>query len=410
MIKKFIVILIILCSLLFYDFKFLGKYSKLIELAGIGIMIVVSIIYSIYDDSHRFKHHFSSLVIMILIALPISMYMANLFHNQSIGVSLYSQRSIYYYFLYFLLHQLKIKPKDFEKIFIVLAIVYVIFYLLQYTIYPRVIFNTTIFKDRGTLRISINGLSFMLIGYFLSLQYVLRRNQPKYIILMVASYIIVILVGSRLLLFSVAAVTMLNLVIEKRIQSRLAIYLLVLSGLIFLFLAFQNVFQEMLSVTKETRSQGMDYIRVRAARYFLSRFFPNKLTYLFGNGASSANSEYSSYIDFLSKKYGYYLSDIGIIGNYVNFGILFVIGVLGILYKTIKSKIQPGYHYIKYFFILNALCIIVAGGFAQSDFIVLVTISLYMIDVSKSMADAQKPGMIQTSQDNPVLPEEASDT
>jgi len=113
------------------------------------------------------------------------------------------------------------------------------------------------------------------------------------------------------------------------------------------------------------------------------------LSYIFGNGASSARSEYSNKLGMISSKYGYFLSDIGILGNYIKYGILFVLGVFGILYKSFKIKIQPEYNYIKYFYILNALCIILGGGFADSDFIVLACITLYILDVSKFYADHQ---------------------
>ncbi len=397
MARKSIILMIILCSLLLFDFKFLGRLSKLIEVAGIGLMLVTGIFYTVYDNSYRFKHNFTLFILIILLSLPFSMYIANLFHNQSIGATLYSQRSIYYYLLYFVLHQLKLKPKEFERIFFIMAIIYIGLYLVQYIVYPLILFNSSVFKDRGTLRMFLYGLSYMMIGYFIALQVLLRRNQLKYMIFLLVALTIIIMIGSRMLLFSVAAVTMVNLAIEKRIRSKLAIYGLVITGMILLFFAFQNVFQELVSVTKETRAQGADYIRIRAARYFLSRFFPNAFAYIFGNGAFGAHSEYSNSIAFLSNKYGYFLSDIGIIGNYVNYGILFVGAVIGIIYKVLTMKIQAEYYYIKYFFLLNAICMIIAGGFAQSDFIVLVTINLYMIDVSKHMIRADRPEKVQAS-------------
>lgn len=402
--RKLIIIVIIICSLLLYDFKFLGRFSKILELAGIVLMLVTSIFYAIYDDSFRFKHNFTLIIFIILLSLPFSMYIANLFHNQSIGLTLFAQRSLYFYLLYFLLHQLKIRPKDFEKIFFVLAFVYIGLYLLQYILFPTVIFNATVFKDRGTLRMFLYGLSYMMVAYFLALQILLRTNQMKYLVFLLIALTIIIMIGSRMLLFSVATVTLINLAIEKRIRSKMAIYGLVLAGIIFLFFAFQNVFQELVSVTKETRAEGLDNIRVKAAKYFLSRFFPNKFAYVFGNGASGSQSEYSSIIGFLANKYGYFLSDIGIIGNYVNYGVLFVAGVFVLIYKVLRIKIQPLYHYIKYFFVLNALCLVIAGGFAQSDFIVLVCVSLYILDVSNHDVRAGSPA---TATDLPDKPEQA---
>lgn len=345
-------------------------------------MLLTSIFYAIYDNSFRFSYNFSLFILIILFSLPFSMIIANFYHNQSIGESLFSQRSIYYYFLYFTLHQLKTKPKDLEKIIIILALVYVALYLLQFFLYPREIFNTVIHKDRKTIRIAITGLSYMVVAYFIVLQAFLRHNRLKYLVLYITFLIIIILLGSRFLLLSITSITLFILVVEKKIKSKIAIYLLIALGGVFLYIAFDNIFQEFVFATKETRETGFENIRIKAAKYFLSKFFPTKLSYIFGNGASSAHSELSTRLDFLGIKYGYYLSDIGIIGNYVNYGVIFILGVFGIIYNSLRIKIQSEYNYIKYFFILNALTIITGGGFAQTDFIVTAIITIYMLDVS----------------------------
>lgn len=369
---------------MFFEFTFIGRYAKLLELFGIGLVVILFILYGIYDNSFRFKQNFTPQFIIILLSLPFSMYIANKFHNQNLTVSLYAQRSIYYYLLYFTLHQIKIKPEDFEKLFIYFAIVYVMFYLLQYALYPgKILFNCRISEERGTLRIFIAGLPYLIICYFLSLQYLLEKLEVKYIILFLISLIIMILLGSRGLLFALALSTIINLLFSKRIKSKTVIYILSIIGVILIYFAFQRVFQGLISATTEKGIDLSDNIRMRAARFYLQKFFPNTLAYIFGNGAFSLGSEYSNKLFILKEKYGYYLSDIGIIGNYVKYGALFVIGVFGILYKSIRLKIQPKHHYIRYFYILNALCIILGGGFADSDFIVTACITLYILDVSK---------------------------
>ncbi len=392
MFKKLLISFIILCSLLFFRFTFLGKYSTLLESLGIVLIILLIFLYGIYDNSFRFKHNFTPFIIIFFLSLPFSMLIANIFHNQGIGISLYAQRSIYYYLLYFALHQIKIKPKDFEKLFIYFAVIYVLFYLLQYALYPKnILFNVRISKERETLRIFIAGLPYLIICYFFLLQNFLEKHQLKHIILLLISLIIMILLGSRMLLFAVAITTILNLIFSKRIKSRLLIYVLSIIGVLLIYIGFQNIFQELILTTRTSKMTGLENIRIKAAKYFLSRFFPNAFAYIFGNGAFSLGSEYSNKFSLLSEKYGYYLSDIGIIGNYVKYGALFVIGVIGILYKSIKLKIQPEYNYIKYFYVVNALCIILGGGFADSDFIVLVCITLYMLDVSKFYTGHQIP-------------------
>jgi hypothetical protein len=310
--------------------------------------------------------------------------MADKFNNQPITISLYAQWSMYYYLLYFALHLIKIKPEDFEKLFIFFGVIFIFFYLLQYFLYPKVIlFKAQIKAERGTIRIFLAGMSYFIICYYYALQKFLESHQLKYSILLLASIIIIILIGSRTLLLTSAVTTMLNLILSKRIKSRLLIYFMSALGIILIFFTFQNIFQELVKTALHRDPISSENIRFRAVKYFMSNFFPNKLTYIFGNGASSVKSEYSHKLWMISSKYGYYLGDIGIIGEYVNYGLLFLFGVFGILYNSIKSKIQPQYAYIKYFYVFTLIGIVLGGGFDDSEFIVLVCITLYIYDVSK---------------------------
>ncbi len=403
MVKRLVIIIIILCSLLLYNFKFLGSYAKLLELLGIGLMFATSIFHTVYDNSFRFRHNFSLFILIILLSLPFSMYIASLFHHQSIGISLYAQRSIYYYFLYFVLHQLKIRPRDFEKIFFILAFAYVSLYLLQYILYPRILFDARIIKERGTIRILLSGMPYLVIGYFYALQKSFEIPKLKYILLLMASLIIIILIGSRSLLFTVIITTMLNMILNKRIKSRLVIYTMGILGIILIFYTFQNIFQELINTALYKDPISSENIRFRAARYFISRFFPNTLAYIFGNGASGARSEYSHTLWMASSRYFYYLGDIGIVGVYVKYGIIFILGVFGILYKVLTSKIQSKYNYIKYFYIFTAIAMIVGGGFDDSDFIVLICITLYIIDVSKfNLNKDENPDKVINDENNQV--------
>jgi hypothetical protein len=397
MVKKLSIIIIILSSILFYNFTFLGKFSKLLELMGIGLIIALIIFYGIYDNSFRFRHHFTPFMLIIFIALPFSMLIADKFHNQSISVSLYAQSGIYFYLLYFLLHQLKLKPEEFEKIFLYFGIIFIFFYLLQYFLYPRIIlFDARITHERGTIRIFLSGMEYLIIGYFLSLKNFLEKRRLRHTLILLASLIIIIFIGSRTLLSTIGIASLLYLILSRRIKSRFWIYLLSTIGVILIYFTFQNIFQELITTALYKDPISRENIRFRAVRYFLSTLFPNTLAYLFGNGASTGQSEYSHTMGMISARYGFYLTDIGLIGDYVKYGVLFVIGVLGILIKVFTIKIHSDYIYIKYFYAFTALATILGGGFGDSGFIVLVCITLYMIDVAQFyVSDKENPDAVQ---------------
>ena len=352
------------------------------HLAGIGIILFLIISYGVYDSSIKFKPNFTIFILIILISLPTSMYVAKTQHNQSIQLSLIGQRHMYYYFLYFAAHATKFRPKDIERIFLYFGILFMLLYLIQMVTFPNKLFNARVFKDRGTIRIFMPGLTYMIVGYFYTLQNFLEKNKIKYVLYNFIALSIMILIGSRSLLFVVLLITIINLLVSKQIKSRILIYLLSIIAGFIIIIIFKNIFVQLIEVTQRTKETGLENVRIRAAIFYLTRMFPNVLSYICGNGMASGQSEFAGRIAMYSSKYGYYLSDIGIIGNYVNYGVFFVIGVIGILWKVFKTKIEHPFNHLKYFFLVVLLTLPTGGGFAESELIVIVCLSLYILDVS----------------------------
>ncbi len=390
MLKKLYISFIILCGLRFYELVALGDTTKILHLAGLGIIFVLIIIYSVYDNSFRFKPNFTSFILIILISVPTSIYIAKTQYNQDISVSLLGQRHMFYYFTYFAAHAIKAKPKDIERIFLFFGSLYIVAYFAQMIVYPHEIFNVSIFKDRETLRIFLPGITYMVVGYFYTLQNFLEKNQMKYLVFNVLALIIMILIGSRSLLFVVLLVTIINLLVSKRIKSRLLIYVLSAAGIFIIVIIFRNIFLSLIEVTAETKKSGMDYIRIRAIVFYITKMFPNGISYIFGNGIASGESEYASRMIMYTSKYRYFLSDIGIIGNYINYGAFFVIGVIGLLIKVFRTKIEHKFNHMKFFFLVVLLTLPTGGGFSDSELIVIICLSVYLLDVSSYFSRKEK--------------------
>ncbi|KAF5029094.1 hypothetical protein DSECCO2_652180 [anaerobic digester metagenome] len=190
--------------------------------------------------------------------------------------------------------------------------------------------------------------------------------------------------GTRQLLFSMFLLTMLNILLSRKVKSKLMVILLAAFAAIPVILMFQDIFTSIISLSKE-QSQGFEEnIRVLAGTFFLTDFFPNNLAYITGNGADSANSGYGMTIQMYKDVFGFYQSDIGIIGDFSKFGILFLTGVFSILYRILKTRLSDDLNYIKYFFLFVILTGITgAGPFGDANSIVTISIILYLADVDK---------------------------
>lgn len=380
--NNLVLIFIILCSTSFYQLTALGQAKRLVEILGIFIIIILLIFYIIYSENKTFKHNFTIPIILIIISLISSSIMAKYIREQNFTQSIYAHRAIYYYLLYFLLHQMKIKPRDLEMIIFGLGVLYVGLYLLQYFLYPTKIYDAYVRSDRGTIRIYLAGAGYFGIAFYMALQYFYRTNKLYHLFFLIVFFSIHVLTGGRQTLAITALVVVLFLLFDKHVKSRLFLAFLGITGIALLLYLFQGVFESIMMASEKDISKGDEYIRFLAAEYFLTDFFKHPLAYITGNGMFNFDSAYGKEIAGIVENDHFNLSDIGIIGNYAMYGAFFVTGVFSIIYKALKMKIEKKHHYIRYTFIGIILAIMTAGNFAYADFICLMMCILYLIDVS----------------------------
>ncbi|MFO7669627.1 MAG: hypothetical protein R6W31_08225 [Bacteroidales bacterium] len=328
--------------------------------------------------------HFVFPIFLIAISAVSSLLMAKISRDQNLAQSLFAQRALYYYLFYFLLHQLKIRIKDLERIFVTLGMVYVLFYVVQFVLYPRIIFDAFILEDRGTIRIYMTGADYMTIAFFMSVQGFLRTTRTKYLIFALAFFSIFVLTGGRQTMAIMILVVILFLIIDRKVKSRIFLGLVGLIGAFTIFIIFQPIFEALLLQSNRDIRLGENYVRIQGARFYLTDFFRNPAAYITGNGMYHTATNYGKEIYIYNIKYGYYLGDIGVFGNYVIYGAFFILGIFTICIRALRIRIEANYQYIKYMFVAMILALVTAGGFSDSDVICFVVCLLYIIDQSSN--------------------------
>ncbi|HAH57998.1 MAG TPA: hypothetical protein DCL86_07610, partial [Bacteroidales bacterium] len=170
MFKKFLIIFLILASLELFSFTFIPEsLLKILSIAGVGVIVLTIVLQLIYSPLEHFILNFKWEILLILIAVFTSMFMANSTYNQGFNTTLIAQRYMYYYLIYYMLHLIKIPDYHLEKIIVAFAVVYAAFYFLQYFAYPTRIFNVRVSQERGTIRIFQAGIAYLIIAYFMML-------------------------------------------------------------------------------------------------------------------------------------------------------------------------------------------------------------------------------------------------
>ena len=381
-VNNLFVILIILCSTGFFNLTMLGSGQKAAEFMGIGIIVALLAIHYTYSDQLTFRKNFVPFILLIFLSAVTSMITANYVREQSIGASFYAERAILYYMFYFLLHQLKIRPRDLEIIFIIFGIIHICLYLLQYFSYPKILFDVFMMSDRGTIRIYLKGSDYLALCYFMSMYFWLKTNKIIYAVYMLVAFSIFLLLGGRQTMALMILVLILAVFFTRKVKSRLFISVMLVGCAACVFYMFQDIFKELLVTSNRDRSQGSSYVRIQAAKFFMTTFFKTPVAYITGNGVPGNTSAYGSEVSLIRLSKGFYLGDIGMLGSYVMYGIFFVIGVAGIFFKAFAVKIQEHYRYVKFMFLGTMLSLVTGSGFGEPDFICFICCLLYIVDVT----------------------------
>ena len=148
----------------------------------------------------------------------------------------------------------------------------------------------------------------------------------------------------------------------------------------------------MLDVTVSQSQNAGSNVRVKAASFFLSDFNKSNWAYLIGNGAPGS-SGYGLRMSGIAERYGYFRSDLGLIGEYTQFGVLFVIGVIIILYRALSSRLPEDLMFIKYNFLGIIITLVTGGGaFGSNSINILINcMLLYMIDMYLNEKEEPEP-------------------
>jgi len=381
--NNLVLIFLILCSASFYKFSILGPLQKLSEFMGVSIIVLSIVLYITYSDHHSIKRNFVFPIVLILASMIPSMIMAYHEHGQSFSHTLYAQRAMYYYLVYFLLHYMKPDLKDLERIFLGLGVVYVGLYYIQTILYPTILFDAYVRAMRGTIRIYLPGMDYMAISLFIMLQYFFRTNKITYLLGALVFFSIFILMGGRQGMAIVAFAIVLFIIIDRKVKSRGTLLFLGSIAAIAIFFIFRDIFEALIEQSRKDTSTAEGYIRVRAARFFLMEYSENPWTYITGHGRSYGESKYGAELGYYSVNLGFFLADLGIIGNYIYFGLLFVVGLIVLFIRLIRTRIEERFAYIKYILVTILFSLITAAGFGtKADAITFIMILAYMIDVS----------------------------
>ncbi|WP_164076159.1 hypothetical protein [Flavimarina sp. Hel_I_48] len=378
-VKDGFIFVLILCSLLFFSAKFaMSGILKNFAYAYMLFAVILSLPYFFrYSKGYVFP------IQIICVSILMSIFMSFINWDQDLGDSL-SAVPYLIWFVFFYLMRIRYPIYKIENMILIFGCLYIIFFTFQFLHSGQVYFGyrDEFRVDRGVVRINFPGAGVFFLGYLIALIKSKKGEKYRllYILFLITGVVVTILQVTRQSIALLILITLYHYTKKAQMPKRIVILSISSLSLLFVFNSDNSIAKGLLDKQKETQQTSVEKnIRVLAGEYFLSDFSPNLISQIFGNGVPNYNSSLGIKMERLKSNQGYYLSDVGIIGFYVMFGIMAVIGYLLIFIKSIVIKIPEKYCYLKYYvWYLLATCL-TSDSIYSTNFLISNILSLYCL-------------------------------
>ena len=281
----------------------------------------------------------------------ISVFMARFSWGQDYTDTLKATIPLLSWFFYFFLLKYEISIESLEKVSVFYGILFIIFYIFQYTHSGTVYFGyEKAFKgDRGVVRVLFSGEGFFNLIVFTALNKFTdsAKNKQLWLLLLIAGLVITIMQVTRQAIAAVFIVCFYHFIRDQSITRKAVTLGLFVGSLIFILYS-DNVFVGKLFNQSDQNNTISRNIRLNEADYFLSNYSPGSVNMILGNGVPYGETRYGLFNEFLQSKGDYY-TDIGLVSFYTFFGIFALIAILILYFKSLTFKIPKKYIYLKYY-------------------------------------------------------------
>lgn len=383
--RYFIVFFITLISIEFWSFNlFSNRIYGALELISILILIAITLDASLKNKKIGgiFKNN-----IFLFIALPfISSIGAFLYHDQSFWLSFYTLRYTFLWLLYYVLHIYNIPIKKILNILVIIGIGWAFLNIIQQLTYPYYWFSsredtyeTSIFRA-GVYRFMPYRHHY---GYFILLFFFnrfLKFGNIKFLYFTLFALCGFYFFGTRQ--FLAVAILSIGFMILFHKSGRQSLALFSFFLFVSIGIYFQDqIFGKFIQLSKEEINE--DNIRLFSLDFYLNQYWPKEwFARVIGNGKNHLEiGKYAKEILYYNQELKLYRSDVGIIGTYNIYGLLYVVNILWYNIKGLNNKYYLSNNkYIQLVFISSLLLLPLTVYYDHSSAIPFYCLITYLVE------------------------------
>lgn len=370
----FVILSLFITANNFYDFSLFGEGVEPIFklLHYILFFLIVAYLYlRKVDKKKKYQNlknnpqrRIDKCIMLLICGQFIALFNATIFEDQGIFVSLMaSMPMLVAFFSYFIFKRFSLPEESFNKIIVILGLVYCCIYILSVITLPNPLFGTFEFEEeRGGFRLRIKGIFWAALLFFLLISNYKELKKNKYLFLAFIIYLIIVASLTRQYIF--LSTLLGGLFFLKGLKFRK--FLLLISSVVVLGVTVipqiplvKNLI-ELTEKQKEQNDYEQDDVRVRDYMVFMFEYDRNIFQYVFGCGlGSQGNSKWGDEQEMMTKSQHLIMADASWAGIVFLYGYFsFFIWLFLVIYSVFYMK---GAYYKRFFLAYIFLCSILGG-------------------------------------------------
>lgn len=380
---KFKYLFIILLILFFSRFFSYIMWNPSIGNPLVKVLLIGLLPYCFILRNRIPQNTITTFVLMFMFLPFVSILGSTLYHGQSISESLRVTLFSLTYLFFFVLYILKVDFHIILKIALFCGIIWTCMEVVQQFTYPHIWFATryetldhNIEIRNGIYRFNIEGREFGLLLLFYSFQQYLEKSKKIYLLGIVVGLIGIYMLVTRQIIVAAIASLVYGMFAMKKLKISSFISIIVIALIV--YINADKLFGTFVEMT-----EGVDdsYIRFIAYKFYGLEYNNGSLfPFLVGNGLPG-NSIYGNESSRLADL-GLYQADIGIVGMYSWYGIIYVITVVAFFVYIIKMRRRVDF-YLQMYIVFMLLTSIMLHHFGyNSHHIMTLCVVLYLISES----------------------------
>ena len=260
--------------------------------------------------------------------------------NQNFFITLIVSRSILWLSFGFYLIKSKTTFNELKTAFSYFTWIYIILSLLI-VLKPELKLQLIYIDEAQSHKIDdviFYGLLFTFIPFYINLDKLVSRIKLSKLELtqFILTLIIIFLSQSRASLFSVLILISIAHIFNSKYNFFQKILIIMILSVVSVFYVVDKI-EPLLEETSENFSDNK-YPRIRGLIFYSNSFSKSNLGYFLGNSIGSKKVYYGQYLDRLKTVDGLYISDLGLFGTWVYFGVLSILAIFSAIFKIFKSS------------------------------------------------------------------------